>query len=65
MEKCEYISSRNGYLDFTLTVDVIEYKFDWLRYRKRAYNGKTCPPTWRIRKGDEIHLKLVRNFNCC
>jgi len=55
----QYVSN-NGLLDITLNVEVTDFVVDWLQLRRRSYNSQIPGPTWRIKRGDEINLRLVR-----
>jgi len=55
----QYVSN-NGVLNITLNVEVTDFVVDWLQLRRRSYNSQIPGPTWRIKPGDIIYLRLVR-----
>jgi len=55
----QYVSN-NGVLNITLNVEVTDFVVDWLRLRRRSYDSQIPGPTWRIKRGDQINLRLVR-----
>ena len=59
-QKIRELSSSNGSLDLTLSVEMASFQYDWLTIHRRTYNGEICGPTWRIRRGDRVTVKLVR-----
>ena len=63
-QKIRELSSSNGRLDLTLSVEMASFQFDWLTVQRRTYNGSTenviSGPTWRVRQGDFITVTLVR-----
>ena len=54
------IYSKDGVLDTMLTVDYL-LSLDGTRYAP-AYNGKVVGPTFRVKPGDTIRIKLVNNL---
>ena len=54
------IYSKDGLLDTILTVDFL-LSLDGTRYAP-AYNGKSVGPTFRVKPGDTIRIKLVNNL---
>jgi len=56
----EQLVSSNGLLEVTLNVEVADFVVDWLKLRRRCYNSQIPGPTWRIKRGDEVKLHLVR-----
>ena len=55
------IYSKDGVLDTMLTVDYL-LSLDGTRYAP-AYNGKVVGPTFRVKPGDTIRIKLVNNLS--
>ena len=55
------IYSKDGLLDTTLTVDYL-VSLNGTRYAP-AYNGKSVGPTFRVKPGDTIRIKLVNNLS--
>ncbi|XP_076825146.1 multicopper oxidase mco-like [Clavelina lepadiformis] len=52
----------NGALNLELQVQMKDFKVEWLTMVRRTYNGEIPAPTWKIRKGDRVNLKLVNNL---
>jgi len=61
-EPLKQVTSSNGNLATTLTVDVNSYTVDWLTVRRRLYNGGYTGPTIRIKAGDRVDLELINNL---
>ena len=55
----QYVSS-NGVLNITVNVEVTDFVVDWLQLPRRSYDSQIPGPTWRIKRGDTICLRLVR-----
>ena len=55
------IYSKDGLLDTILTVDYL-LSLNGTRYAP-AYNGKSVGPTFRVKPGDTIRIKLVNNLS--
>ncbi|XP_076825148.1 uncharacterized protein LOC143470760 [Clavelina lepadiformis] len=60
-EPAEY-DAVNGALNLKLPVQMKDFKVEWLTMVRRTYNGEIPAPTWKIRKGDRVNLKLVNNL---
>jgi len=43
-----------------MNVEVTDFVVDWLQLRRRSYDSQIPGPTWRIKAGDLINLRLVR-----
>ncbi|CAH1248805.1 Hypp8424 [Branchiostoma lanceolatum] len=46
----------------TLTVDISDVTIEWLTTQRRTYNGGFPGPTFRLKAGDNLNLKLVNNL---
>lgn len=55
----EQIVSENGQLDWTMTMDIMEQKFEWLKLQRRSYNYQLPAPTIRVKRGDKFNFKVV------
>jgi FtsP/CotA-like multicopper oxidase with cupredoxin domain len=60
--------SKNGRLDVTLTVDLVDslHGIEWSINRKRTapgYNGAAIGPTLRVRPGDTLQIILQNNLS--
>jgi len=55
------IHSKDGILDTILTVDYLLSLDGFTRYAP-AYNGKSVGPTFRVKPGDKIKIKLINNL---
>lgn len=52
--------SCNGVLKVSLQVEVTDYVFYWLKLGRRSYNSEIPGPTWRIKRGDNVVVHVVR-----
>jgi len=55
----QYVS-KNGVLNVNITVEATDFVVDWLQLPRRSYDSQIPGPTWRIKAGDQINLRLVR-----
>ncbi|XP_078487368.1 uncharacterized protein LOC144745236 [Ciona intestinalis] len=53
-----FYQSRARRLDVTMKVEMAELRFDWLKIRRRTYNGAIGGPTWMVYPGDTLNLRL-------
>ncbi|XP_066264447.1 multicopper oxidase mco-like [Branchiostoma lanceolatum] len=60
--KTAEVASSNGVLIQTLTVDISDVTIEWLTTQRRTYNGGFPGPTFRLKAGDNLNLKLVNNL---
>ena len=53
------ISSSNGVLNATLTIDFAEGEIDGQKFSSRMFNGTYTPPVLRVKRGDIMKIKLI------
>nr|XP_002123563.1 uncharacterized protein LOC100187450 [Ciona intestinalis] len=53
-----FYQSRARRLDITMSVEMAEIRFDWLKIWRRTYNGAIGGPTWMVYPGDTLNLRL-------
>jgi FtsP/CotA-like multicopper oxidase with cupredoxin domain len=58
----DVISSTNGVLSTTLTVEYAVNKIADCTVQLRSYNGKLVGPTLRVRPGETLNIKLVNDL---
>ncbi|XP_078701588.1 multicopper oxidase mco-like isoform X1 [Branchiostoma floridae x Branchiostoma belcheri] len=56
------VTSSNGGLAHTLTVDISDVTIEWLTVQRRTYNGGLPGPTFRLKAGDNFDVTLVNNL---
>ncbi|KAI8496596.1 hypothetical protein Bbelb_258950 [Branchiostoma belcheri] len=56
------VTSSNGGLAHTLTVDISDVTIEWLTVQRRTYNGGFPGPTFRLKAGDNFDVTLVNNL---
>ncbi|XP_035662013.1 laccase-2-like [Branchiostoma floridae] len=60
--KTAEVTSSNGALTQTVTVDISDVTIEWLTTKRRTYNGGIPGPTFRLKAGDNLALTLVNNL---
>jgi len=54
------LESANGKLEITLNVHMLDKVIEWLTLHRRAWNGEIPGKVWRIRRGDNVTVTIVR-----
>jgi len=56
------LESAAGKLEITLDVDMLDKAIEWLTLHRRAWNGEIPGKVWRIRRGDNVTVTIVRRI---